>query len=684
MSTFNIDRPLLSNILTHIGTGRIQLPDFQRDWRWDDYRIRSLLASVSQAFPIGAVLTLAVGGKNSLKPRPIEGVENAETPNTLILDGQQRLTALFQSLKSEQGAYTLNAKGKPITRYYYLDMEKCLNDEIDREKAVLSCRENRRVQREHGQSIDIASPEMEYKNSMFPVNKIFDSDDWGDEYKDYWQQDSSKRELFNTFNREVIGCFKQYNLPIIRLLEDTPREAVCLIFEKVNTRGVTLTIFELLTASFAIDDFQLREDWDDRFKRLKEQPVLENLDSTDFLRALTLLFTNANPEISTANCTRRSILQLKAADYKKWADITEDGFIQAAKFLNDLKIFTAKDVPYQTQLIALAAILADVNAAYESALRAEKKKKKKVALKDIVYGMFDASHSQEQMLQQVQVLQQALLSSDAVDMDHTQVEEIVALIATLIEERQEQGEITEEESEEELKKAEEELKKAYKVQQDKDQKISRWYWCGVFGEMYAGAADTQIANDFSEVTSWLREEIDLPSTIREANFQSNRLLEVQTRASAVYKGVYALLIPNGCRDFLTGSSIDEQISSGSTIDIHHIFPRDWCRNQGIEPNVCNSIINKTALSASTNRKIGGRAPSEYLQEIQEETGIDSNQMDEILDSHLIFGEALREDYFDKFFDIREDALLEVIEKAMGKKIIRERGLPDLPDLPDRF
>ncbi len=216
MSTFNIDRPLLSTILTDIGTGKIQLPDFQRDWRWDDSLIQSLLASVSQAFPIGAVLTLAVDGKNSLKPRPIEGVnpaEDAEIPNTLILDGQQRLTALFQSLKSEQGAYTLNANGKSITRYYYLDIEKCLNDEIDREKAVLSCRENRRVQREHGEIIDIVSPEMEYKNSMFPVNKIFDSDDWGDEYKDYWQQDPSKRELFNTFNREVIGCFKQYNLP---------------------------------------------------------------------------------------------------------------------------------------------------------------------------------------------------------------------------------------------------------------------------------------------------------------------------------------------------------------------------------------------------------------------------------------------------------------------------------------
>ena len=611
MSTFSIDRPPLSEILVGVGTGRIQLPDFQRDWRWDDDLIRSLLASVSQAFPIGAVLTLAVDGKNSLKPRPIDGVnpaEDVETPNTLILDGQQRLTALFQALKSEQGVYT-KAKGKSITRYYYLDIEKCLNDEIDRERAVLSCRENRRMQREHGEIIDIASPEMEYKNSMFPVNKIFDSDDWGDEYKDYWQQNPSKRELFNTFNRQVIGCFKQYNLPIIRLLENTPREAVCLIFEKVNTRGETLTIFELLTASFAIDNFQLRKDWNERFKRMSKHPVLGNLDSIDFLRALTLLFTNANPKISTANCTRRSILQLKAADYEKWGDITEDGFIQASEFLNNLKIFRAKDVPYQTQLIALAAILAGVNSAYklaEEALMSEK-----------------SSQSEESIVK--------------------------------------------------------ELQKAYKAQQDDDQKISRWYWCGVFGEMYAGAAGTQIANDFSEVTSWLREEIDLPSTVEEATFQSNRLLEVQSRASAVYKGVYALLIPNGCRDFLTGSPIDEQISSDSGIDIHHIFPRDWCRNQGIESNIFNSIVNKTALSSTTNRSIREQAPSKYLPKIRA-ANIDEAKMDEILTSHLISAEFLREDDFSGFIEDRKEALLKAIEKAIGKKITRESDLPDIFDV----
>ena len=618
MSTFSIDKPL-SDILTEIETGRIQLPGFQRDWIWDDYRIRSLLASVSQAFPIGAVLILMVDGKNSFT-RLIEGVrsDNAvKSPDMLILDGQQRLTTLFQSLKSERGAYILNAKGEPVTRYYYFDMEKW--DEIDREKAVLSCRDNRRVRRASGEIIDLDSTEMEYENSIFPVNKIFDSDDWGDEYKDYWREYPSKRKLFNTFNREVIACFKQYTLPIIHLSEDTPREAVCLIFEKLNTRGVELTVFELLTASFAIDNFQLREDWDERFKRLKKQPVLEELNSTDFLRALTLLSTKADPKIATANCTRKSILQLTAEDYKKWADRTENGFIKAAEFLRKEKVFRAADVPYKPQLTTLAAILACVNLADES----------------------------------IRKSLEEFLESD-------QPEEPI--------------------SEENKKKGEElfeECLKAQKAKGDEDQKIPRWYWCGVFGEMYAGAVNTRIANDFLEVISWLREETDLPSTVREANFQPDKLLEVRTRHSAVYKGAIAMCMRSKCLDFFTGYSIENKVSSGSDIDIHHIFPKDWCKRKGIESNDFDSIFNKTVLSRTTNQSIGGQAPSKYLSKMKE-ANIDEAKMDEILTSHFISSEFLCKDDFWGFIEDRKEKLLKVIEKAMGKKIPREVDNP--PDI----
>ena len=137
-------------------------------------------------------------------------------------------------------------------------------------------------------------------------------------------------------------------------------------------RGVALTVFELLTASFAADNFQLRDDWNAREKRLKEQhPVLRNLQSDDFLQAISLLATQTRrrdaldagtptdkaPGIS---CKRKDILKLEVGDWQAWADRVEAGFVRAARFLYGQKIFKARDLPYRTQLVPLAAIFVDL------------------------------------------------------------------------------------------------------------------------------------------------------------------------------------------------------------------------------------------------------------------------------------------------------------------------------------
>lgn len=64
MGIFKIDNPNLHEMLKDIKVGNIQLPDFQRDWRWDHERIQNLIASVSQSFPIGAIMTLKAGGED--------------------------------------------------------------------------------------------------------------------------------------------------------------------------------------------------------------------------------------------------------------------------------------------------------------------------------------------------------------------------------------------------------------------------------------------------------------------------------------------------------------------------------------------------------------------------------------------------------------------------------------------
>ncbi len=387
--------------------------------------------------------------------------------------------------------------------------------------------------------------------------------------------------------QNVIQRLQQYQIPLIVLRKETPKVAVCQVFEKVNTGGVSLNVFELLTATYAIDKFSLRDDWDERAKLLRAEKVTAGVQSTDFLQAVTLLATRARrlgvlhqgvkpADAPAIGCKRKEVLDLTSSDYQLWADRVTKGFQTAARFLYREKIFSARDLPYQTQLVPLAAALAVLGPKAES---------------DTVLA-----------------------------------------------------------------------------------KIARWYWCGVFGELYGSAVETQFARDLPELLDWIDGDGE-PSTVVGANFVPGRLLTLRTRNSAAYKGLYALLIRDGCREFRSGDAIDQQMYFLDTIDIHHIFPKDWCKER-VPWTRCDCIINKTAIGARTNRMIGGNAPSSYLERIEKNAEISQARMNEIIASHVIDPAHLRADDFDGFFTARSQALLDRIERAMGKAIAR-----DLPELP---
>jgi len=149
------------------------------------------------------------------------------------------------------------------------------------------------------------------------------------------------------------------------------------------------------------------------------------------------------------------------------------------------------------------------------------------------------------------------------------------------------------------------------------------------------------------------------------------LKTMRMRLSAAYKGINALLMKEGAQDFRSGQKFDHTIFFGENVDIHHIFPQDWCKKQGIKANVYDSIINKTPLSYRTNRIIGGVAPSDYLSKL--ETGnattppIDRERLDGYLTSHLIDPSLLRTDSLDAFMVARQKRLLALIERATGRE-----------------
>ena len=592
-ASFDSTKTPLQDLLAFANNGKLQLPDFQRNWIWEDDRIQSLLASVSVSFPIGAVMLLETGGQHvRFKPRPIAGAPPllaTVPPETLILDGQQRLTSLYRALLSAVPVDTKDSKGKPIRRWYYLDMKRAVAVEDDRESAVLSVPEDKLVKAFGGEvTLDVTSPEREFASDLFPVNRIFANAEWRQSYNEYWNYAKEKIQLYDRFEKAVIKVFEQYQVPVIALKKETPKQAVCLVFERVNTGGVPLTVFELLTASFAAENFQLRDDWNAREQRLKGQyPVLRGLQSDDFLQAISLLVTHSRRHDALANgvaldkapgisCKRKDILKLEVVDWKAWADRVEAGFVRAARFLYGQKIFRGKDLPYRTQLVPLAAIFVDLDSDGET--------------------------------------------------------------------------------------------------EGARQLIARWYWCGVLGELYGGAIETRFTRDLPEVSGLVRGETVVPITISESAFQANRLLTLRTRQSAAYKGIHALLMRDGGRDFRTGDPIEAQTLFDDDIDIHHIFPERWCKSEGIEPGTYNSIINKAALAARTNRKIGGRAPSAYVPALESDARIEPRRMDEILRSHRILPEHLRADRFWDFYGARAEELLKLIETATGKSIGREADL----------
>lgn len=574
----------LNELMNDVKSGKIQLPEFQRGWTWDDNRICGIIASLTQGYPMGAIMRLQYGNEDiKFKYRVIEGVKLAGdvVPEYLALDGQQRLTSMYRSTVSRDPVLTRTDKGKEIKRFYYLDINKCLDEEEDRIDAVVSVPEDRKIKTNFDRDIilDVSERKLEYEKEMFPINIIFDSserEDWADGYKEYYNYDSEHMTKYKKFRKEIIDVITSYKLPVITLDKSTPREAVCKVFENVNTGGVALTVFELLTAMFATYEFDLRKDWESCRQTIwgTKEPlntdVMCGVDETAFLTTITL-YTSFVEQGKATSCKKKDVLSLDFDAYKKNKEVVLEGYKLARSFLFTQHVFRKRDLPYTTQLIPLVAICAYIGK-----------------------SVFDKPKTQDI--------------------------------------------------------------------------LSQWFWCGIMGEMYGGANETRYANDIEDVVALIEGKESQKRTVRSANFASTRMLSLQTRNSAAYKGIMALIYKEKCQDFMNGTTMDVVKSMDDSPDIHHIFPEAYCEKMSYDKNKWNSIVNKTPILSASNRSIGGNAPSIYSKKIIKDADIDEATLKTRIESHLVDYEAFVNDDFDSYFISRAKKLLKIIEKAMGKTI----------------
>lgn len=594
MTTFDSTKESLNEMLREICEGKIQLPDFQRGWVWDDDHIRDLLVSIARSFPIGAVMLLEAGGKVTFQTRPVEGLESIipkdYKPEKLILDGQQRLTTLTQALALDTPVQTRTAKGKKIKRHYYFNIRKAVDAPHALDEALIAVDENRQLRSNFGRDVDLdlSSRELECRQLYFPCDKVMRSDDWE---ITLYKVAPDEFTTYMTFRSQVLEAFRNYQLPVIQLKKETSKEAVCLVFEKVNTGGVQLSVFELITASYAAEGYNLRDDWygtkirnvQSRKERLEEEALLKGTEASEFLQAVTLLHTlelrrkdaadgKTGKQLPPVSAKRADVLQLPLSAWQQWAQPLEGGFLQVGRFLRKECFYSRRELPYSTQIIPLAAIMVHLGDRW---------------MEPRIYD-----------------------------------------------------------------------------------KLARWYWCGLLGELYGGAVETRMANDFEEMLEWFESDDAIPRTVRDANFQPNRFDTLRSRLSAAYKGINVLVLREGSKDWFWKASIQELDTNEIALDIHHIFPRNWCEKQGIDRDRYDSILNKTPISYKANRKIGGNAPSVYLPRIQSEkqVGLSDTAMDELLASHALSPALLRADEFTQFIEDRRQRLALLIEKAMGKQV----------------
>lgn len=550
METFQTNPVSLSHLLGSIHERRLALPDFQRDFVWMPRATEQLIESIARSFPAGSLLFYPFQ-PNTFKPRNVENAPAlAGSPLELVLDGQQRLTSLYQAF------YRVG------DHRYFMDLRRLIG-EGDVEEAVFFRHRNR--------SGRYASIEAQAKQLVLPLGEIFGGagfHEWREAVLDERPEQGEERRAIRAQLGEIytrwIRPIEDYRFPVVTLAADTDIEAVCSIFETLNSTGVGLTVFELLTARYAARGLDLRARWDEAQKRL---PLLAEyeVDPYYILQSMSL---------RERNSTRRGdVLKLSVDDIEKhWSAVTEGYQAALAMLRSECGVVTEKWLPYAYELVAMSATWREA----------------------VEVAGPNAGANRELM--------------------------------------------------------------------------RRWFWCAGLSQAYDSAANTQAAKDFNELKRWFSGGLP-PDVVAEFSFDPETLVTITPRQQSVYKALMALILRHGAKDFHDAAMLTADRVQGKGVDDHHVFPRAFLNPNAHEPaepwERVDCILNRTMIDASTNRRIGKRAPSDYLAEIDAELSgrVSSTAFKELLDSHLLPSDKtgpLLEQRFENFLTWRKERLADEV------------------------
>jgi hypothetical protein len=543
----------LKYLLASIHNREMALPDFQRDFVWDPSATEELIESICQNYPAGSLLRIKNSNHAFFAPREIAGAPdlNGHKPSYLILDGQQRMTSLYQAF------YGVG------THRYFIDIGNVLKG-YELEDCVWHDRS--KVTDKHFGTLLQQS-----QNLTFPFSRLFGDDEGFEEWLDNIleirpETGDDKKDLKRRI-REAKATYIQtvldYEFPMVTLAEKTTPAAVCTIFETLNRTGVKLSVFDLLAARFWPEDVRLRDLW---LKALDDHAIIGEFETDPYyvLQAVSLFTAKAAP-----SCKVSDVLKMDVNQIRQGWDAVIKGLAEAYRMLrDDCGIVLPQWLPYVTITVPLAALFAQTLTTKGPAAAANR------------------------------------------------------------------------------------------------DKIKRWFWCSVFGQVYENAPNSKAARDFSEVNRWFAGE-ETPQEVAGFTFDPKTLRQTTPRQRAIYRGCIALILRNEARDLHTGKRITANMILENKIDDHHVFPQGYIA--GKLPTVGNllrdCILNRTLIDKATNIRIWKRAPSDYLNEIATEIG---DKFDQMIASHLLPGgkeSPLLKNDFEAFISRREEKFMQKIQEV---------------------
>jgi hypothetical protein len=347
------NRENILDVIQDAYRGRIVIPEFQRSFVWSRDDIEELLVSIMQGYFIGTFLLLETSRNSSPVPfRYIEGLEelrrkqsSANLPNLnhpmvrLVLDGQQRITALFYVLYEPPIELR-----RPKRRYYFYFLFKpALEGEI--EQAVVSADERDKNKMDNLVQDYKAVPFSWFKKEISELG--------------FWLIKSvSNQKLSEEKIKQILSLvhqFKNFEVPIVTLSAETPIDDIVNIFERINRTGVVLSLFDLVAARLYLKEIRLRDLWDEF---CESYPKVSEVIKPEFLLKIITIWKEREP--------KRQMLfdvidSLDKSDFEQlWrraAYFIVKAYERVTATQGGYGAFRDNLIPYATMLVPLAVLL---------------------------------------------------------------------------------------------------------------------------------------------------------------------------------------------------------------------------------------------------------------------------------------------------------------------------------------